>query len=620
MRRFGKLIFVIICVCLLTTTVFAQTVATTVSTRAIVSANGQATVTMTVNILLDNPSSGLTFPLPAAAQNVAMNGSSIRTYSSAYDKNVVLADLSAYDGYTGQYQLVFSYTLEDVLRTELKEKREESLLLLELPLLCGFEYPVEKMDFSVTMPGDLTTEKISFTSGVMQTGIESIIKYSMGGQRVDGVVNQTLQDRETVTLVMQVKEEMFPGKLVIPREGNPEIVPMAIFAALALLYWIIFMRTLPVIRHRRTTLIEGVTAGELGSRLTAAGADLTMMVFSWAQLGYVRIHTDRYGRVIVEKRMDMGNERTEFERRCFASLFSRGDAVDATGMRYAKLCRHVSEFIPGIREMYTKRSGNIVIFRCLFCVVSIFCGICYGKNLIPEGWLQTLVVIVLATLGAITAWAIQDGMYKLHVRGKIPLYVSSACSVLWMVLGIVSGVWIIALVTVLGQGTEFIVRLTLELQKDARSGAIVSDCCRPKPLQVDFTGKKALLVEDNEVNREIMTMLLANHGLKVDVATNGREAVDAIAASRPGSFDVVLMDIQMPVMDGYEATVAIRNLDNRELANVPIVAVTANAFGEDARKAFEVGMNGHVAKPVDPDKLMAVLTEVLSSSPKDIGA
>ena len=451
MRRFGKLIFVIICVCLLTTTVFAQTVATTVSTRAIVSANGQATVTMTVNILLDNPSSGLTFPLPAAAQNVAMNGSSIRTYSSAYDKNVVLADLSAYDGYTGKYQLVFSYTLEDVLRTELKEKREESLLLLELPLLCGFEYPVEKMDFSVTMPGDLTTEKISFTSGVMQTGIESIIKYSMGGQRVDGVVNQTLQDRETVTLVMQVKEEMFPGKLVIPREGNPEIVPMAIFAALALLYWIIFMRTLPVIRHRRTTLIEGVTAGELGSRLTAAGADLTMMVFSWAQLGYVRIHTDRYGRVIVEKRMDMGNERTEFERRCFASLFSRGDAVDATGMRYAKLCRHVSEFIPGIREMYTKRSGNIVIFRCLFCVVSIFCGICYGKNLIPEGWLQTLVVIVLATLGAITAWAIQDGMYKLHVRGKIPLYVSSACSVLWMVLGIVSGVWIIALVTVLGQ-------------------------------------------------------------------------------------------------------------------------------------------------------------------------
>lgn len=451
MRRFGKLILVILCVCLLSTTVFAQTLATTVSTRAIVSASGQATVTMTVNILLDNPSSALTFPLPAAAQNVALNGSSIRTYSSAYDKNVVLADLSAYDGYTGEYQLVFSYTLEDVLHTELKEKREESLLILEIPLLCGFEYPVEKLDFSVTMPGDLTSEKISFTSGVMQTGIESIVNWSMGGQRVDGVISQTLQDRETVTLVMQVREDMFPGKLVIPREGNPEIIPMSVFAVLALIYWLICMRTLPIIRHRRTTLIEGVTAGELGSRLTAAGADLTMMVFSWAQLGYVRIHTDRHGRVIVEKRMDMGNERTDFERRCFTSLFSRGDAVDATGTRYAKLFRHVAEFVPGIREMYTKRSGNIVIFRCIACIVSIFCGICYGMNLVPNGWLQTLVVIVLAAVGAITAWAIQDGTYKLHVRGKIPVYVSLVCSLLWLGIGIAAGVWIIALVTVLGQ-------------------------------------------------------------------------------------------------------------------------------------------------------------------------
>jgi len=254
-----------------------------------------------------------------------------------------------------------------------------------------------------------------------------------------------------VTMVMQVREEMFPGKLVIPREGNPEIIPMSIFAALALLYWIFFMRTLPVLHHRRTTPIEGVTAGELGCRLTAAGADLTMMVFSWAQLGYVRIHTDRYGRVIVEKRMEMGNERTDFELRCFRSLFSRGNAIDATGMRYAKLCRHVSEFIPGIREMYTKRAGNTKVFRLLACIVSVFCGICYGMNLVASGWLQTLVVVVLAVLGAITAWAIQDGMYKIHVRGKIPLYVSSVCSLIWIVLGIVSGVWLIGLITVLAQ-------------------------------------------------------------------------------------------------------------------------------------------------------------------------
>jgi len=451
MRRVGKLISFLICICLLATVVFAQTGATSVSTRVIVSANGQASVTMTVNVRLDNPSSALTFPLPAAAQNVAMNGASIRTYPSAYDKDIVLADLSVLDGAMGDYPLTFSYTLPDVLRSEQNEQTKKYHLMMEIPLLCGFEYPVEKMDFSITMPGDVTGAKPYYTSGVMQTGIETIIETVAEGQYIEGTVVKQLQDRETVSLVMEVSEEMFPGKLIIPREGNPEIIPMSICAALALLYWIIFMRTLPVLHHRRTTLIEGVTAGELGSRLTAAGADLTMMVFSWAQLGYIRLHVDRYGRILLEKRMEMENERTDFERRCFKMLFSRGEVIEATGTRYARLFADVAEHIPGIKEMYTKRAGNVKIFRMLACGISIFCGVCYAMNLVNPGWLQTVLKILFIIVGAVTAWAIQGGMYKLHVRGKIPVYVGFACGILWLVLGIVSGVWMIGLVTVLAQ-------------------------------------------------------------------------------------------------------------------------------------------------------------------------
>lgn len=449
MGRYSRLIILfVICVCLLTTAVSAQTCATVVSTRVAVSANGQATVTMTVNIQLDNPSSALSFPLPAKAENVSMNGMSIRTYPSAYDKNVVIADLSAFDGATGTYQMIFSYTLSDVLRTEHNEQTKKYYLLMEIPLLCGFEYPVERLEFAITMPGDVTGVKPSYTSGVMQTSIESIISAEASGQIISGYVTRQLQDRETVSLLLQVEEEMFPGKLLIPREGNPEIIPMVICGALALLYWIIFMRTLPVFRHRRTTLIEGVTAGELGSRLTAAGADLTMTVFSWAQLGYIRIHVDKYGRVFLEKRMEMGNERTEFELRIFRALFAKGGSIEATGMRYAKLCRQVSEHIPGIREMYTRRAGNVKIFRILAAGISVFCGVCYAMNLFPHGWLQLPVKILLIAVGAITAWAIQDGMYKFHIRGKIPVYVGSVCGVLWMILGIVSGVWAIGIITV----------------------------------------------------------------------------------------------------------------------------------------------------------------------------
>ncbi len=454
MRRISRiLVLLLLCICLFAMPVFAQTSATSVSTRVTVSASGQATVMMTVNLRLDSPASALTFPLPAGVENVAMNGQSIRVYSHPFDSTASVADLSMLNGITGDYQLVFSFTLPDVIWTDLGDGTTKTTpkLMMTIPLLSGFEYPVDKMDFTITMPGDITGAKPSYTSGVMQTSIETIITSVSDGQQIFGSVTRQLQDRETVSLVMEVSEEMFPNKLIIPREGNPEIIPMSICAALALLYWLFFMRTLPVLRHHRTTPIEGVTAGELGSRLTAAGADLTMMVLSWAQLGYVRIHQDKYGRVILEKRMDMGNERTDFERRAFRALFARGNVIEATGRRYANLCRDIAEHIPGISEMYTKRSGNVAIFRVLACGVSIFCGVCYAMNLVGAGWLRTVVLILFVILGAITAWSIQDGMYKFHVRGKIPVYVAGICGAVWIILGIVSGVWIIGLVTVAAQ-------------------------------------------------------------------------------------------------------------------------------------------------------------------------
>jgi hypothetical protein len=250
---------------------------------------------------------------------------------------------------------------------------------------------------------------------------------------------------------MAVPEEMFPGKLVIEREGNPEIVPMSIFGALALLYWFIFMRTWPVFRQDRAIPIEGLTAGDLGCRLTAAGVDLTMMVFTWAQLGYLKIRVDRQGRVILEKRMDMGNERPEFEMRVFRTLFMKADWVDATGSRYARLCRSVADTVSGVKEMYTKRAGNVKIFRILGCGISLFCGICFGMVMGKSQIVRTMLCIVFVILGVISAWGIQGGMYKIHVRGKIPVYVASAFGFIWILLGILAGQWIMGLVVVIAQ-------------------------------------------------------------------------------------------------------------------------------------------------------------------------
>ena len=124
--------------------------------------------------------------------------------------------------------------------------------------------------------------------------------------------------------------------------------------------------------------------------------------------------------------------------------------------------------------------------------------------------------------------------------------------------------------------------------------------------EADYTGKRILLVEDNELNREIAGEILQMTGAKVETAENGKIAVEKVEASPKGSYDLVFMDIQMPVMNGYEATAAIRSLPG-EKGKLPIVAMTANAFAEDVQLAKNTGMNGHIAKPLDMNKLNDVL-------------
>lgn len=451
MTRIRRILTAILFVVMLTTVVFAESGANKVESWSTVTSNGACQVTMTVRINMDSPATGLTFPLPRGAKSVAVNGSSARTYSSSTDPTAVLTDLSFLDGYMGESTVTFSYTLDDVLSSEYNEKTKKSYLVMSIPLLCGFDYPVQQLAFSVTMPGDVTGKKPTFTSGFLQTNIESIVNCVTGGSLISGTVTRPLQDKERLTLVMEVDEEMFPGKLIIFRDGNPEVVPMSICAAAALIYWLLMMRCLPLLRQRRTEVLEGITAGELGSHLTAAGADLTMMVFTWAELGYLRIYPDKRGRVILQKRMEMDNERTAFENRCFHSLFSKGDLVDATGLPYARLCIKVSKTISGVQEMYLRRAGNSFIFRALSCGVSCFGGICMAYNFTTNPSLQMVLSIVLGILGVVTAWAIQDGVYRIHIRGKIPLYVATVAYVLWIVLGICSGVWLIGLLCVLAQ-------------------------------------------------------------------------------------------------------------------------------------------------------------------------
>lgn len=160
----------------------------------------------------------------------------------------------------------------------------------------------------------------------------------------------------------------------------------------------------------------------------------------------------------------------------------------------------------------------------------------------------------------------------------------------------------------LGEGTEIVLRIPHRIGEEP-SATVDNNVQEAAP---DFSGKRILLAEDNELNAEIATAILEDSGFKVEHASDGVECVDMLTKADDGYYDMILMDIQMPNLNGYEATRKIRNLEDKAKADIIIVAMTANAFKEDKERALEVGMNDHLAKPIDVKKMMDTLNHLFN--------
>lgn len=194
---------------------------------------------------------------------------------------------------------------------------------------------------------------------------------------------------------------------------------------------------------------------------------------------------------------------------------------------------------------------------------------------------------------------------------------------------------------IVGEQTPIIILTAYDwsdIEQEARSAGVTSFCSKPIFMselrlalagaeekdaaptvgleKLDFSGRKVLLVDDNEMNREIGEMILEEAGFEVDMEEDGTDAVRRIQDMPAHTYDLILMDVQMPRMNGYDATRAIRNLDDKEKAGILVVAMTANAFDEDRKEAEEAGMNGYVAKPIDIKQLMATLDALMNKSPQ----
>ena len=436
-----KLICLFLCILIMAVPALAFDGITSAQSQTVVSTDGSCRVSITATLQLGSGSSAPAFPLPENASDISVSIPHASITRSGGYRNVDLSSLGA-----GSHTLTFHYTLTDAVTAD-----EKGNLFLTIPLTCGFGLPIEHLDFSIELPGALEYRPAFSSTYYLETA-ESIIDILPSQSNViAGVIDQRLQDRESLTMTLQVTKDMFP--LVSTGRWSMDTVDMlmAITFLLALAYWLITMRCLPPRRNRRALPTPGLNAGEIPCRLSGQGMDLTLAVLSWAQMGYILIQTDSHGRVRLRKRMDMGNERSALENKLFRKLFAQKDTADATGYRYAQLCRKAMGFRAGTALTYKPGSGNPRVVQVLTVLIGTLGGVSMGMSFVHDTAWKVVLAIFLGILGTVAAWQMQSAVKGILHRYKLPLLIGLGCSLLWFLLSLLAGEWHTGLFVVLTQ-------------------------------------------------------------------------------------------------------------------------------------------------------------------------
>ena len=439
-----RIVRILLCVLLIAATAVtaAAVSAGKIDSYGTVSRNGDCQVTMTVALHLDEAVEDMTFPVPREASAVTVNGRRVATQKT---DGARLINLDRFlKGMTGDFTLSISYTLSDVVYTT-----EDRTLELRIPLLAGFAYPVKAMDFSITLPAP-TDQKPSFDSGYHKADIEKYLHYTVNGANITGFFTQELKDHETVVMTLPTDSTVFPQTLADIQDYTFGIWGMGICGGLAVLYWLLFLAFWPIRFRRSTEPPLDATAGDLACIRFSRGADLHLTVLSWAQLGYIVMEHRSGGKVLLHKRMEMGNERRESEQQLFRKLFARRNTVDTDAKAYGALCAY-SEKKPGLaKELLRRRSGSTTVFRVLAAGIGLFSGVCIAIAMGSGAVLQGLLILVLGIFGGLSGWHIQRLGSCILSHDRFKLAVALGLCVLWLLLGLIAGAFTVGLWMVLG--------------------------------------------------------------------------------------------------------------------------------------------------------------------------
>lgn len=383
--------------------------------------DGSCQVSMTITLSMEKMDTTMRFPIPADASDVQLNGFGVGTYYSGTVQYVNLSSVLGPEDTTATFTL--SYRAGQVVDGTGK---------LTLPLLSGFQLPINSFDFTVSFPGNVSNQP-SFTSAYYQSSIESKMHWTVTGSTVTGRTTALLNGYETLEMSLKLDSSLFSHRQTAFINSEVDDRLMKGCLLLALLYWVIFMRMgLP--RFRRCSQPpQGYTAGHMRPILTLQGPDLSLMVLSWAQMGYVLLERKSSSKILIHRQMDMGNERSAYEQQIFSLLFKKKDVVDTGSLAYAVLCGKVEKQISVSKVLTHKRSGNPLIFRLIFLLINIFAGVNAGLALGSTASWQIIFLILFGILGLVLGNMIQNSAQGIFLYKPGTITKGILAAVIWVV-------------------------------------------------------------------------------------------------------------------------------------------------------------------------------------------
>lgn len=383
--------------------------------------DGSCQVSMTITLSMEKMDTSMRFPIPADASDVQLNGFGVGTYYSGTVQYVNLSSVLGPEDTTATFTL--SYRAGQVVDGTGK---------LTLPLLSGFQLPINSFDFTVSFPGNVSNQP-SFTSAYYQSSIESKMHWTVMGSTVTGRTTDLLNGYETLEMSLKLDSSLFSHRQTAFIDSEVDDRLMEACLLLALLYWVIFMR-LGLPRFRRCSQPpQGYTAGHMRPILTLQGPDLSLMVLSWAQMGYVLLERKSSSKILIHRQMDMGNERSAYEQQIFSLLFKKKDVVDTGSLAYAVLCGKVEKQISVSKVLTHKRSGNPLIFRILSLLVNVLAGVNAGLALGSSASWQIIFLILFGILGLALGNMIQNSAQGIFLYKPGTITKGLLAAVIWVI-------------------------------------------------------------------------------------------------------------------------------------------------------------------------------------------